>query len=99
MEITSSSGCGERISTRLGNTPAEAARTGTTVTFDTRALVPDDATRRAWAVAQWSVAVASPLAVDEVAVADQVWTRTTGAWQPTTTTPVATGRVVLTLAP
>ena len=93
-----------RVARDLGDLPAsstapdEAARTKGTVTLDATTLAPDDATRGGWAVAQWAVAVASPLSIDRVAVADQVWTRGTDGWQPTTGTPLAPGQVVLTLA-
>ena len=81
------------------STPAVGAQKAT-VTLDASALAPDDPTRGAWAAAQWSVAVASPLALDEVRVADEVWTRGGGTWTstPADQAPVAAGQVVLTLA-
>ena len=80
-------------------TPADAARkTKATVTLDGTSLTPDDPARGTWAVAQWSVAVAAGLQIDEVQVADRVWTRGAATWTTNDRTPVAAGRVVLTLA-
>ena len=58
----------------------------------------DDDARRAWSLAQWSVAVAQGLELDSVAVADQVWTRSEPTWSPSGGDPVPPGEVRLTLA-
>lgn len=55
-------------------------------------------TREAWALAQWSVAVADGQQLVGVAVADQVWTREDGTWA-TADTSLPTGRVEVALAP
>lgn len=79
-------------------TPADdEAGTPATVTLEAASLAADDPARGAWAAGQWSVAMADTLSLDTVAVADQVWTRAAGAWEAATA-PLATGRVVLTLA-
>ena len=93
-----------RVVRDLGDLPSSstaadpAGRTSATITLDATTLVPDDAARGAWATAQWAVAVASSLSIDQVAVADRVWTRGTDGWQPATGTALTPGRVVLTLA-
>jgi hypothetical protein len=71
---------------------------GATVRVDARGLPGGDAEqeRLAWAVAQWAVAVAEPLGLSEVAVADQVWSRESGAWAPAGS-PVPAGQVELRL--
>ena len=96
-----------RVQRDLGDLPSSAipadtaTRTAATVTLDASTLAPDDPARGAWAAAQWSVAVASPLALDEVRVADEVWVRdgATG-WNQVqgALAPVPAGQVVLTLA-
>lgn len=90
-----------RVTRDLGDLPSSSSppdKAATpTVTLDARSLTPDDATRGAWAVAQWSVAVAYDLAIDRVAVANQVWTRGAGTWTAGRS-PVASGQVVLTLS-
>ncbi len=81
------------------STPADpAARTKATVTLDGTALTPGDPAHGTWAVAQWSVAVASTLQIDKVQVADRVWTRGATSWTANDPAPVAAGRVVITLA-
>lgn len=96
-----------RVQRDLGDLPSSSApadgTTRATVTLDATSLAPDDAARGAWAVAQWAVAVASPLSLDEVRVADQLWTRDTGGWAAATdgvpdAAPLPAGQVVLTLA-
>jgi hypothetical protein len=75
-----------RIARDLGELPATSdeadaeAGTPATVLVDASTLAPDDALRGAWALAQWAVAVADPLAVDAVQVSDQVWRRGTDGW-------------------
>lgn len=78
---------------------ATATPEGTTVTVDARALPGGDAepTRLAWAVAEWAVAVAEPLGLAEVTVADRTWTRSSDAWTPGVE-PVPAGQVALRLA-
>lgn len=67
--------------------------------IDTTALGGDaDRTRLDWAVAQWAVAVAQPLQLTSVAVADQVWDRESGTWRPATGPPIPAGTVRVTLA-
>ncbi len=78
--------------------PDEAATIKATVTLDPSSLTPDDPARGTWAVAQWAVALAGTLQIDKVQVADRVWTRTATAWTTNDPTPVAAGRVVVTLA-
>lgn len=90
-----------RVARDLGELPSSADEgdddSPARVTLDATALAPDDATRGAWAAAHWAVAVADGLALDEVAVADQVWTRRSGAWAAAET-PLTGGSVVLTVA-
>ena len=58
-----------------------------------------DPDRAAWAVAQWSVAVAADQRITEVRVADAVWTRSDGGWSTDTATdPLPAGTVAVTLA-
>jgi hypothetical protein len=93
-----------RVARDLGELPSsstpadEAATTGATVTLDATSLASDDPTRGGWAVAQWAVALAEPLSLDAVAVADETWTREGASWQPVDT-PLPPGQVLLTLAP
>lgn len=68
------------------------------VALDATPLVAGDATRAGWATAQWAVAAAWTVGVDQVAVADQVWKRGTDGWHPTTTGALPPGQVRLTLA-
>jgi hypothetical protein len=89
-----------RVTRDFGSLPTAAS--GSSVTLDARSLgtgTSADDTRVAWAVAQWGVAVAQAQQVDEVAVADQVWTRASAVWTKTTASPVPSGRVRITLAP
>ncbi|OZB46776.1 MAG: hypothetical protein B7X40_10600, partial [Cellulomonas sp. 14-74-6] len=78
-----------------------AAGTGRTadpvVALDATPLVAGDAARAGWATAQWAVAVAWTVGLDQVAVADQVWKRGTDGWRPTTTGALPPGQVRLTL--
>lgn len=78
---------------------ATAAPEGSTVSVDARGLPGGDAepARFAWAVAQWAVAVAEPLGLAEVTVADRTWTRSSDAWTPAVA-PVPAGQVELGLA-
>ncbi len=85
---------GELVS---GAPAAPGGTTRATLTLDAAAVAPDDPARAGWAMAQWAVALAQPLALEQVAVADEVWTRGHDAW--TTTDPAQpAGTVVLTLA-
>lgn len=79
-------------------TPAGSSQAAT-VTVDARGLPGGDAEpdRLAWAVAQWAVAVAEPLGLAEVTVADRTWARSADTWAPTDTA-VPAGQVVLRLA-
>ncbi|GEK22686.1 hypothetical protein [Cellulomonas xylanilytica] len=86
-----------RVHRDLGALPVVADAAGALL-VDTSALgAPADRTRLDWAVAQWAVSVAQPLAVTSVAVADRTWDRVEGAWTPSET-PVPAGTVRLTLA-
>lgn len=82
--------------------PATAQATAAVV-VDARSLgggsgaVADDV-RGGWAFAQWAVAVAADQHVTSVRVADQVWTRKDAGWATTSTAPLATGSVEVTLA-
>ncbi|MGY4643497.1 hypothetical protein ACVW07_001330 [Cellulomonas sp. URHB0016] len=93
-----------RVQRDLGDLPAQVqAGTGGEigVELDAGPLGPGtDRARLGWAVAQWAVAVAQPLAVTRVEVAGQVWDRTDGgAWSTRTgTAPIVPGNVVVTLA-
>lgn len=86
-------------------TPADpATRRAATVTVQAAALPggAEDPARLAHAVAQWAVALAGPLGLDEVRVADTAWHRTPGTWSPVAADaeqpPVPAGQVVLVLA-
>ena len=68
------------------------------VVLDANPLVTADAVRAGWATAQWAVAVAWTVRVDQVAVADKVWKRGTEGWRPTTSGTLPAGQVRLTLA-
>lgn len=77
-----------RVERDYGALPASAS-TGedgsTTVVVDTTPLahgVTGDQERLAWAVAQWSVAVAAEQQVTRVSVDGETWSRDTGAWAP-----------------
>ncbi|KQR12309.1 hypothetical protein [Cellulomonas sp. Leaf334] len=86
-----------RVQRDLGGLPVVADDTGGLV-VDTSAFgAAADRTRLDWAVAQWAVSVAEPLAVTSVAVADRTWDRVEGTWTPSEM-PVPAGSVRLTLA-
>lgn len=93
-----------RVQRDLGDLPAQVQPSTDgeiDVALDTTPLGPEsDRSRLGWAVAQWAVAVAQPLAVTRVEVADQVWDRTDGgAWSTVADAdPVSPGSVVVTLA-
>lgn len=91
-----------RVARDLGELPSSATPPSegapATVTLDATALAADDPTRAGWAAAHWAVALADTLSLDQVAVADQVWTRGTDGWQPAAAPASAPGQVVLTLA-
>lgn len=77
----------------------DAAGVAATVTLDAAGLAPDDPARAGWALAQWAVALAQPLALDRVQVSDQAWVRDTDGWAATpAVATLAPGTVVLTLA-
>ena len=89
-----------RVTRDLGDVPVVAGADGV-LTLDAGALgsgSADDDARRAWALAQWSVAVADGLDLDAVATADQLWTRAEATWSPSGSDPVPPGEVRLTLA-
>ncbi|WP_456789533.1 hypothetical protein [Cellulomonas sp. P5_C5] len=93
----SSDAVAARVHRDLGGLPVVADDTGALL-VDTSAFgAPEDRSRLDWAVAQWAVSVAEPLAVTSVAVADQAWDRVEGTWAPTET-PLPAGTVRLTLA-
>lgn len=93
-----------RVQRDLGDLPAQvqpSADGEIDVALDAGPLGPEtDRARLGWAVAQWAVAVAQPLAVTRVEVADQVWDRGEGdTWTTITDAqPVGPGNVVVTLA-
>ncbi|KQT02422.1 hypothetical protein [Cellulomonas sp. Leaf395] len=86
-----------RVHRDLGGLPVVADDAGALL-VDTSAFgAPEDRTRLDWAVAQWAVSVAEPLAMTSVAVADRTWDRSEGTWAPSEA-PVPAGTVRLTLA-
>lgn len=86
-----------RVQRDLGALPVAADETGALV-VDTSAFgAPEDRARLDWAVAQWAVSVAQPLALTSVAVADRTWDRAEGTWT-VNDAPVPAGAVRLTLA-
>ena len=86
-----------RVHRDLGGLPVAADDAGALL-VDTSAFgAPEDRTRLDWAVAQWAVAVAEPLALTSVTVADRTWDRPDGTWAPADA-PVPAGTVRLTLA-
>ncbi|WP_153022677.1 hypothetical protein [Luteimicrobium xylanilyticum] len=85
-------------------TAVTSSGTAPTLTLDARALPGADGTN-AWAVAQWTVAVARAYDVEQVRVGDRRWTRASATWSKVTATKgatssskLATGRVAITLA-
>ncbi|WP_407344317.1 hypothetical protein [Pengzhenrongella phosphoraccumulans] len=89
-----------RVARDHGDVPVTPGADGL-VTLDAGALgtgAGDDDARRAWSLANWSVAVAHGLQIDAVAVADQVWSRAEPTWSPSGTDPIPAGEVQLTLA-
>ena len=100
-----------RVDRDLGHLPLTVAaaaaaateRAPAAIVVDARSLgggsggVADDV-RGSWAFAQWAVAVADDQHVTSVRVADQVWSRADAAWAPTSTEPLASGSVEVTLA-
>ncbi len=96
---------GARVLRDLGElpvTPATDADGRPTVLVDTAPLAaadPAGAGRVAWAVAQWAVAVASPLGLTRVEAGGQVWEREGDAWTAATAADAPVDGVVrLTLA-
>ncbi|GIG19572.1 hypothetical protein Cch01nite_02960 [Cellulomonas chitinilytica] len=94
----------DRVRRDLGDLPAQVQPSTDgeiDVSIDAGPLGPEtDRDRLGWAVAQWAVAVAQPLAVTRVEVADQVWDRGEGdTWSTVPDAePVSPGSVVVTLA-
>ncbi|MET0789868.1 MAG: hypothetical protein ABWY33_11555 [Cellulomonas sp.] len=88
-----------RVQRDLGALPVAVAPTegGATLSVDATGLAGAPGAAKEWAVAQWAVAVAQPLGLTSVSVADQTWSRESGAWAPTTGTPVPAGTVQVTL--
>ncbi|MGC5167296.1 hypothetical protein [Luteimicrobium sp. DT211] len=87
-------------------TAVAASGSSPTLTLDARTLPGADATN-AWAVAQWTVAVARAYDVVQVRVDDETWTRASARWTkaPSSTksgakapATVPSGRVTVTLA-
>jgi hypothetical protein len=89
-----------RVQRDLGTVPVQVTPTdtGATLALDTTAMAGVPEAQRHWALAQWAVAVAQPLQLTSVSVADQTWSRDPGTWQPTTGTPVPAGTVQVTVA-
>jgi hypothetical protein len=86
-----------RVQRDLGALPVTADESGA-LTVDTSAFgTPEERARLDWAVAQWAVSVAEPLALTSVAVADRTWDRTQNTWAPTDA-PAPAGVVRLTVA-
>ncbi|QCB94345.1 hypothetical protein [Cellulomonas shaoxiangyii] len=78
--------------------PADAAQaTPHAVDVTADALAPGDPPRAAWVAAHWAVAVAAEVAVDEVAVADLVWSRGAPTWGPAEA-PLPAGQVRIVVA-
>jgi len=86
-----------RVHRDLGGLPVAADDAGALLVDTSAVGAPEDRTWLDWAVAQWAVSVAEPLAVTSVAVADRTWDRAEGGWAPSET-PVPAGAVRLTLA-
>lgn len=88
-----------RVDRDLGVAASGGSPRGTPVTVDARGLPGGDGEpdRLAWAVAQWAVAVAEPLGLTEVTVADRTWSRSSGTWTPAGAA-VPAGQVELRLA-
>jgi hypothetical protein len=89
----------DRAARDFGTLPGTVAEDGSVVLDATvlpaGAAEPD---RLAWAVAQWSVAVADPESVIAVTVADLTWTRGGDGWAPSGAQALAPGQVRVTLA-
>ena len=86
-----------RVQRDLGGLPVVADASGGLIVDTSGFGAPEDRARLDWAVAQWAVSVAEPLAVTSVAVADRTWDRSEGTWAPSEA-PVPAGTVRLTLA-
>ena len=96
-----------RVDRDLGTLPLTVAaatdKAPAAIIVDARSLgggsgAAADDVRGSWAFAQWAVAVAADQHVTSVRVADQVWSRKDARWAPTSTAPVASGSVEVTLA-
>jgi hypothetical protein len=89
----------DRAARDFGTLPGTVGEDGSVI-LDATALPAGAAEpdRLAWAVAQWSVAVAHPEAVAAVTVADRTWTRGGDGWAPSGTGALAPGQVRVTLA-
>jgi hypothetical protein len=80
-----------------GTVAAEPADHTVTLRAAGLATAEGDGSRVGWAVAQWAVAVAEPLALTSVQHGDQVWERGAGGWEPAET-PIGVGEVLVTTA-
>ncbi|WP_454051276.1 hypothetical protein [Cellulomonas sp. Marseille-Q8402] len=90
------------VSTTVDASAPAGDDAGTVVLLDPAALTAatgGDPVRSGWAVAQWAVAVAEALEVQEVAVAESRWVRGGDGWTADAPTPLPPGTVALTLAP
>jgi hypothetical protein len=89
----------DRAARDFGELPGVVGKDGS-VTLDATALPAGAAEpeRLAWAVAQWSVAVADPEAVTAVTVADRTWTRGADGWAPSEAEALPPGQVRVALA-
>ncbi|KSW29603.1 hypothetical protein [Cellulomonas sp. B6] len=94
----------DRVARDWGDLPATAQLadgpegTPSRVDLDATALVPDDASRAGWTLAQWAVAVARDTGVEGVTVADRTWTRSDPTWQPTDAPALPPGQVRVTVS-
>ncbi len=89
----------DRAARDFGTLPGTVDDDGAVV-LDARRLPAGEAepARLAWAVAQWSVAVADAEAVTAVTVADSAWTRDGDGWAPSGDDALPPGQVRVTLA-
>jgi hypothetical protein len=89
----------DRAARDFGTLPGTVADDGAVV-LDAAALPAGatDGARLAWAVGQWSVAVADAQSVRTVTVEDRTWTRGRDGWAPSGTAALPPGQVRVTLA-
>ncbi|HMO11487.1 MAG TPA: hypothetical protein PKB06_08310, partial [Actinotalea sp.] len=88
----------ERVDRDLG---AAATATAEGVAVDATSLAggAGEPARLGWAVAHWAVALAGPLGLAEVRVADHVWQRGPDVWErDAQPTPLPPGSVLLVLS-